>query len=72
MTHAQAILDYMQRWQSITPMEALTSLGCMRLGARIYDLRNAGHSIRRELVTVQRRDGTTTRVAKYWLEAIAP
>lgn len=68
MTQAQAILDYMQRWHSITPMEALNSLDCMSLGARIYDLRNAGHLIRRELIIVQRRDGTTTRVAKYWLE----
>lgn len=31
------------RW--ITPLEALTEFGCMRLGARIFELREQGESI---------------------------
>lgn len=29
----------------ITPLEALKFFGCMRLGARAWDLRKAGHNI---------------------------
>lgn len=59
-------LAYLKRHGSITPLEALRELGVMRLGARIYDLREAGHSIEREMVEVPTRDGTT-RVARYRL-----
>ena len=33
------------RPQGITPLEALDDLGCMRLAARIAELREAGHNI---------------------------
>ena len=36
------ILDYLRRHGSITQLEALTRLGCMRLGARIWDLKRDG------------------------------
>ena len=51
----------------ITPMEALKYAGCLRLGARIYDLRDAGHDIRTEMVTVQNSRGERKRVARYRL-----
>ncbi len=69
MTGAQnsQVLAWLRKWHSITPMEALSGLGCMRLGARIFDLRQAGHVIDREMIEVARRDGSTTRVARYRL-----
>ena len=47
MSHSQAaqILDYLLAGNSITPLEALDKFGCFRLGARIWDLRKAGHPI---------------------------
>lgn len=39
------ILEHMRAGNSITPIEALQLCGCMRLGARIYDLKQAGHVI---------------------------
>ncbi|PIT22080.1 helix-turn-helix domain-containing protein [Snodgrassella communis] len=39
------ILDYLKAGNSITPLDALRKFGCMRLGARIYDLKQAGHVI---------------------------
>ncbi|MCX8749050.1 hypothetical protein J3U75_06595 [Snodgrassella sp. B3088] len=44
------ILKYLKDGNSITPLEALYRFGCMRLGARIYDLKQEGHVIRTQLV----------------------
>ena len=41
----------MQAGNSITPMDALKLFGCFRLGARIWDLEQAGHKIKHESVT---------------------
>ena len=51
----------------ITQLDALKYAGCLRLGARIYDLRDAGHDIRTEMVTVQNSRGERKRVARYRL-----
>lgn len=47
MTEKQTekILKYMQEHGSITPLEALEEAGCMRLAARISDLRHDGYNI---------------------------
>ena len=59
------ILAYMRKGHSITPLDALRLFGCFRLGARIFDLKQAGHNISREIVKVQRG----ARVARYSMEA---
>jgi len=56
------ILDYLKSGKSITPLEALDKFGCMRLGARISDLRKRGHPIRSDNVV---KNGK--RYAKYSL-----
>lgn len=61
------VLAWLRAQRTITPLEALENLGCFRLGARIYDLRQEGHVIDRELIEVRRRDGSKARVAKYRL-----
>ena len=61
MSQEQAILQHLQR-APITPIEALNKYGCFRLGARIYDLKAAGHQIKSELVE---RDGK--KFARYSL-----
>lgn len=68
MTQAEKILDYMERHGSITPLEAMNELGVMRLGARIFDLKESGIKIITETVTGKNRDGETTRFARYRLE----
>ena len=55
------------RIKSITPLEALKYAGTLRLSARIYELRDAGHDIRTEMVTVQNSRGERKRVARYKL-----
>jgi hypothetical protein len=49
MNQTEAILQHL-KGAPITPIEALNHYGCFRLGARIYDLRAAGHQIKSELI----------------------
>lgn len=67
-THKLLILLHLKDGRSITPLEALDKFGCFRLGARIFELKEEGHPIEREMVEVETRDGTT-RVARYSLVA---
>ena len=41
-TQNQRILDYIERFGSITQLDALKDLGVMRLASRISDLRRLG------------------------------
>lgn len=52
MTTSQTnqILEYMRAGNSITPLDALRLFGCMRLGARIYDLKQRGYEINTSIV----------------------
>jgi len=45
MSQASDILAHLQKRKSITPLDAFTLYRCMRLAARIQDLRDAGHKI---------------------------
>jgi hypothetical protein len=49
MSQTNEILAYIKK-KPITPIEALKRFGCLRLAARINDLRDAGHFINTELV----------------------
>ena len=51
MNQSDAIYNYMLTHKSITPLEALTELGCFRLGARIWDMKHAGIPIHKEMVS---------------------
>lgn len=61
------VLEYLQRFGSITPLEALNAYGIMRLSARIWRLRHAGHCIGMELIPVKNRVGEEVKVARYYL-----
>lgn len=58
------ILRWLRRGQGLTPLEALQQFGCSRLAARIADLKEAGHPIVSELITLP----NGKRVARYTLE----
>ena len=67
-TQNDKILEYMKNHGSITALEAVRNFGCLRLAARISDLRKMGNVIDRELIMVPTRDGKT-RVAEYSLRS---
>lgn len=64
----EQILEHIEKYGSITPLEAQKLYGCMRLGARIWDLRKDGFEIVREIVEVETRSGKA-RVARYRMAA---
>ena len=67
MKQTESILQYMRTYGAITPLEALKDCGCMRLAARISDLRKAGHNITSRKVAVIRRDGSKAYIERYRL-----
>lgn len=68
MTQCERILQYMEDFGSINPMQAMQDLGVMRLAARVADLKKAGHKITRRTVTGRNRYGAPVIYAEYRLE----
>ena len=45
MSQKQEILAHLKAGKGMTPIDALSKFGCLRLGARIYELRGEGYNI---------------------------
>lgn len=54
MSKETDILKHMQKHKTIDPITAMKKYGCMRLAARIFDLRAKGHDIKPHSVTRDR------------------
>ena len=52
MSQDNAILDYLKRGGSLTPLEALEKFGCLRLSARAHTLRQRGYNVVSRMVEV--------------------
>lgn len=61
------IMDYLQKNNSITQLEAIEKLGILRLASRMSEIRKNGVEIKTEQVTVYNRHQEKARVAKYSL-----
>lgn len=66
MTQKTDILDRLLSGHKLTSMEALAKFSCARLAARINDLINEGHEVKKEMIPVRVRNGKTL-VARYYL-----
>lgn len=66
-TQAQLVLDYIQEYGSITPLEAIRDLGVYRLSARIADLKKKGYAIQTKMESVPNRRQKTSKIARYSL-----
>ena len=65
-TQKEEIIDYMQKYGSITPLDALLEFGCMRLAARIGDLKADGHTISSKMIAINKAKGRgVTHVCSY-------
>lgn len=64
-TQKALILKALQQGDRLTHLDAEKRFNCLRLGARIYDLKKRGHNITSKMITVP----SGKRVAQYWLEA---
>ena len=67
MKQTERILQYMRDFGSITQLEAIRDISCMRLGARIFDLKREGYAIKKEMETSKKRYGEDTSYARYRL-----
>ena len=65
MTQNEMILDHLKMFGSITPMKAIEEYGCLRLAARISDLKDKGYYIRTDHISRKNRFGKTVTFAKY-------
>lgn len=68
VTQVQLILEYIDEFGSITPLEAIRDIGCYRLSARISDIKKLGYPVKTELIAVKNRRGKISKVACYSLE----
>ncbi len=67
MTQRDAILNYINEFGSITPMEAFADLGITKLATRISEMRKDGMKFKIEMVKRKNRYGKTVQYAKYSL-----
>ena len=67
-TQCVKVLEYMRQFGSITQLQALQDIGCMRLASRISDLRSQGYPIGRRIKTSKNRYGDSVSFAEYYLE----
>lgn len=61
------VFDYLDRFGSITPLEAFENFAITRLGARIYDLRQLGIVIDTVIERGFNRFGEPIKFARYFL-----
>ena len=68
-SQCKLILFYLKEYGKITAKDAMQLCGCMRLAARIHDLRKKGIPIKSESYTYTNTAGNKVRYAIYSLEA---
>lgn len=71
LTQREKVLRHLEEFGHITPMEAIQDYGILRLGARIWDLRAQGYSIRTKYVSGKNRFGEPTCYARYEMERVS-
>ncbi|APF16971.1 hypothetical protein Calab_1507 [Caldithrix abyssi DSM 13497] len=64
MTQSELILKHLIRNKGITALEALRLYGCLRLSARIWELRQRGYRIDSQLIELK----NGKKVARYMLK----
>lgn len=64
MSQKEKMLEYLINGNRLTPLEALQKFGCLRLGARMWDLRDAGYDIQSRIIKDER---TGKHYSEYWL-----
>lgn len=68
MTQSERILQYMRTKGSITQLDATREFGCMRLAARIKDLRRSGYVIRSVMESNTNMFGEKVNYSRYSLD----
>ena len=67
-TQCQRVLKYIEDFGSITSLQAMQDLGCMRLASRINDLKKMGIPIKKRTASANNRYGEKVYFAEYYIE----
>ena len=62
----QLIMEHLEKFGSITPIEALQEYGIMRLASRICELRQMGANIQDETMFYTNRIGQHKHYSRYY------
>ena len=65
MTQRELILQYIEDFGSITPMQAFSDLGITKLATRISEMRKVGYDFKIEIVKSKNRYGKSMHYARY-------
>lgn len=65
MNQGERIIEYIERFGSITPMEAFSDLGITKLATRISELRKTGMEFEKEYIKSKNRFGETVHYMRY-------
>lgn len=68
MSQYKRILEYLEKYKSITSMEAFRKFGATRLSAIIFNMKKAGHNIETVMEQTTNDDGNMVRYARYVYE----
>ena len=65
MTQAERIVEYIDMYGSITPMEAFSDLGITKLATRVSEMKRDGYEFEQELITTKNRFGQSVHYMRY-------
>lgn len=68
MTQREAIIDYINQFGSISPMEAFADLGITKLATRVSEMKKDGITLKHESIKCKTRLGRTTHYTRYSFE----
>ena len=63
----EMVLQYLERYGTITPVDAMREFGIMRLASRISDLKRAGFDIKSRMKQSTNRFGKPVHYAEYYV-----
>lgn len=66
-THESRLLDYLEKHERITSLEAVEKLGNTRISATVFNLRNKGYDITTEIEKGKNRYGDKVEYGVYKL-----
>lgn len=67
MTQNERIIQYIQKFGSMSTLQAFQDIGCTRLASRICDLQKDGYRFKKEFETGVNRNGEKVSYVRYSL-----
>jgi hypothetical protein len=68
MNQEQKIINYVERFGSITTLDAFKDLAITRLSARIFNIKNMGYKVTSIRETSKNRFGEDVNYSRYFIE----